>query len=208
MWTKSITRKTSKISKKPTAEKRSGSPLIMNWTQNTGTQSSHVETPKLETPWRALRSRRQTRRSKIVSRATGRYAATGFDQLLVLVCGRGGGIIYLSPKAIPRFDRLASLDRPRFLRFPKKVMKKVITHNLKTFSVYSAIQSMFCHPFSLFTFDFNHVSSFPRSACYYAEVLGLLVQDFVSIFFGFFSSPIDRPTDPKSGNAFDSKQDV
>ena len=85
-------------------------------------------------------------------------------------------------------------------------MKKVITHNLKTLSVYSAIQSMFCHLFSLFTFDFNHVSSFPGSACYYAEVLGLLVRDSFSIFFGFFSSPIDRPTDPKTGNAFDSKQ--
>ena len=148
----------------------------------------------------------RTRRSKIVSRATGRYAATGFDQLLVLVSGRGRGIIYLSPKAIPVFDRLASLDRPRFLRFPKQVMKKVITHTMKTLSVYSAIQSMFCHLFSLFTFDFDHVSSFPGSACYYAEVLGLLVRDFFSIVFGFFSSPIDRPTDPKSRNAFDSKQ--
>ena len=61
---------------------------------------------------------------------------------------------------------------PGFQVFQKKVMKKVITHNLKTLSVYSSIQSMFCHLFSLFTFDFNHVLSFPGSACYYAEVLG------------------------------------
>ena len=104
-------------------------------------------------------------------------------------------------RLFPVFDRLASLDRPRFLRCPKK-KKKAVTHNLKTLSVYSAIQSMFCHPFYLFTFDFNHVSSFPGSTCYYAEVLGLLVRDF-SIFFGwiFFSSLIDRRKDPKSGNA-------
>ena len=86
-------------------------------------------------------------------------------------------------------------------------MKKVFTHNLKIMSVYSAIQSMFCHLFSLFTFDFINVLSFPGSGFYYAEVPGLLVRDFFSIlFFGYFSSPADRPTDPKPGNAFDSKQ--
>ena len=100
----------------------------------------------------------------------------------------------------PRFRPFS--DRPRFSRL---VMKKVITHNFKILSFYSAIQSMFF--FSLFTFEFNHVLSFPGSACYYAEELGLLVRDFISspfFFWLFFFS--DRPTDPKSGNAFDSKQ--
>ena len=62
--------------------------------------------------------------------------------------------------------------------------------------------------FSLFMFEFNHVLSFPGSACYHAEELGLLVRDLFSIFFFFcfFSFPLDRPTDPKSGNAFDSKK--
>ena len=83
-------------------------------------------------------------------------------------------------------------------------MKKVIANNLKTLSVYSAIQSMFCYLFSLFRFNFNPVLSFPGSA-YYAEVLGLLVRDF-SIFFCVVSFPTDRPIDPKSGNGFDSKQ--
>ena len=32
------------------------------------------------------------------------------------------------------------------------------------------MQSMFCHLFSLFTFEFNYVLSFLGSACYYAEV--------------------------------------
>ena len=79
----------------------------------------------------------------------------------------------------PVFDRLASLDRPRLLRFPKKVMRKVFTYNLNTLSVYPAIQSN------------------------YTEVLGLLhvVRDFFSIFFFLF-----RPTELKPGNAFDSKQ--
>ena len=73
-------------------------------------------------------------------------------------------------------------------------MKKVITHNLQTLSAYSALQSLFCLLFSLLTLDFIDVLSFPGSACYYAEVLGLLVQDFFSIFFwGFFSFPTDRP---------------
>ena len=98
-------------------------------------------------------------------------------------------------RLIPVFDRLALLDRPRFSRFPKKVMKKVITHHLETLSVYSAIQSMFFYPFSLFTFDFNHVLSFPGSACYYAEVLGLLVRDF--IFWAFF---LFRLTDRQTQN--------
>ena len=55
-------------------------------------------------------------------------------------------------------------------------------------------------------FEFNHILSFPGSACYYAELLGLLVEDFFSIFFVLFSFPTDRPRDPKSRNAFDSKQ--
>ena len=54
---------------------------------------------------------------------------------------------FLSPKAIPSFDRLASFDRPRFSRFPKKSYEEGNTHNFKTLSVYSAIQSMFCHLF-------------------------------------------------------------
>ena len=57
---------------------------------------------------------------------------------------------------------------------------------------------MFCHPFSLFTFDFNHVLSFPGSACYYAEVLGLLVRDFFSIFWGAFF--LFRLTDREAQN--------
>ena len=74
-------------------------------------------------------------------------------------------------------------------------MKKVTTHNLKTLSVYSAIQSMFRHLLSLFTFDFNHVLSFPGSACYYAEVPGLLVRDFFYFFLAFFLfQPTDRQT--------------
>ena len=81
----------------------------------------------------------------------------------------------------PVFDRLASFYRPRFSHFPKKVMKKVITHNFNTVNVLS-----FFFFFLLFTFAFNHVLSFPGFACYYAEVVGLLVQDFFSIFFGFF----------------------
>ena len=46
-----------------------------------------------------------TRRSKIVSRATGRYAATSFDQLLVCPMSSFVGVAYffLSPKAIARF---------------------------------------------------------------------------------------------------------
>ena len=40
---------------------------------------------------------------------------------------------------------------------------------------------------------------------YYAEVLGLLVPDF-SIFFFLALFFLFRPTDPKSGNAFDSKR--
>ena len=120
-----------------------------------------------------------------------------FDQLLVcpkvLVCGRGiFFFFFFCPlRLFPVFDRLASLDRPRLLRFPKKVIKKLFTHNLKTLSVYPAIQSMFCH----------HALSFPGSACYYAQVLGLLVRDFFSIFlFGFFSFPTHRPTDRQTQN--------
>ena len=69
-------------------------------------------------------------------------------------------------RPFPVFDRLASFDRPRFSRFPKK----------GTVNVSSSF-------FSLFTFEFNYVLSFPGSACYYAEVPGLLVRDFFSIFF-------------------------
>ena len=67
-------------------------------------------------------------------------------------------------RLFPVFDRVASFDPPRFSRFPKKVMKKVITHNFKTLSVYSAIQSMFCHLFFAVMFEFNHVLSFPGPA--------------------------------------------
>ena len=66
---------------------------------------------------------------------------------------------FCPPRLFPVFDRLASLDRPRLLRFPKKVMKKVFTHNLNTLSVYPAIQSN------------------------YTEAMGLLVRDFFSILF-------------------------
>ena len=77
---------------------------------------------------------------------------------------------FCPPRLFPVFDRSASLDRPRVLRFPKKVMKKVFTHNLNTLSVSPAIQSN------------------------YTEVLGLLARDFFSFFFfGFFSFPTDRP---------------
>ena len=121
----------------------------------------------------------------IVSRATARYASTSFDQLLV--CPRSsfaivGVAFFFPPRLFPVVDRLASLDRPRLLRFPKKVMKKVFKDNLNLLSVYPAIQSN------------------------YTEVLGLLVRDFFSIFFFFLAFFLFRPTDPKSGNAFDSKQ--
>ena len=111
-----------------------------------------------------------TRRSKIVSRATGRYAATSFDQLLVCPMSSFVGVAYffLSPKAIARFRV-----------FQKNVMKKVITHNSNTVNVLSSF-------FSLFTFEFNHVLPFPGSACYYAEVLGLLVRVFFFFFFSCF----------------------
>ena len=70
-----------------------------------------------------------TRRSKIVSRATGRYAATSFDQLLVCPMSSFVGVVYffLSPKAIARFRV-----------FQKNVMKKVITHNSNTVNVLSS----------------------------------------------------------------------
>ena len=115
----------------------------------------------------------KTRQSKIISQATGRHAATSFDQLLV--CPRssfaivGVAFLFCPPRLFPVFDRLASLDRPGLLRFPKKVVKKVFTHNLNTMSVYPAIQ--------------------PN----YTEVLGLLVRDLPIFFFGFFSFPTDRP---------------
>ena len=152
--------------------------------------------------------KKKTRRSKIVSRATGRYAATNFEHLLV--CPRSSFVgvdnFFCPLKLFP--VRPFSLVRTTqvFRVFQKKPMKKVITHNLKTLSVYSAIESMFCHLFTMFTFDFNHVLSFPGSACYYAEVLSLLVRDFFSkFFFAVFSFPTDRPIDPKSENGFDSK---
>ena len=71
-------------------------------------------------------------------------------------------------------------------------MKKVITCNFSTVNVLTSF-------FLLFTFELNHVLSFPGSACYYAEVLGLLVQDFFSIFFGFFSFPTDQQTQNEEG---------
>ena len=111
---------------------------------------------------------------------------------------------FLSLKAIPRFRPFSLVGPTQVFAFSKKSYEGNYTY-LKTLSVYSAIQSMFCNLFSLFTFDFNHVLSFAGSACYYAEVLGLLLRDF-SIFWAFFSFPIDRPTDPKSGNAFNGKQ--
>ena len=59
LWTKSATQKIFKISKNIAAEKSNGRSRNRNGTQYTGTKSSHVETPKLETTWRALHSRRQ-----------------------------------------------------------------------------------------------------------------------------------------------------
>ena len=38
-------------------------------------------------------------------------------------------------RLFPVFDRLASFDQPRFSRFSKKVVKKVITHNFNTVHV-------------------------------------------------------------------------
>ena len=55
-----------------------------------------------------------TRRSKIVSRTTGKYAATSFDQLLA--CPRssfaivGVAFFFCPPRLFPVFDRLGSLD--------------------------------------------------------------------------------------------------
>ena len=74
----------------------------------------------------------------------------------------GWDFFFCPPRLFPVFDRLASLDRPRLLRFPKEVMKKIFTHNLNTLSVCPTIQSN------------------------YSEVLGLLVRDFFSIFFFFW----------------------
>ena len=46
---------------------------------------------------------------------------------------------FCSPlRLFPIFDPLASFDQPRFSRFPKKVMKKVITHNFNTVNVLSS----------------------------------------------------------------------
>ena len=64
----------------------------------------------------------KTRRSKIVSRATGRYAATSFDQLLV--CPRsplvGVAYFFLSPKAIPRFRPFSVVRPTQVFAFSKK----------------------------------------------------------------------------------------
>ena len=76
---------------------------------------------------------------------------------------------FLSQRLSPVFDHLVSFYRLRFSRFPKTVMKKVITHNFNTVNVLSSFS------FLLFTFEFNHVLPFPGFACYYAEVLGLLL---------------------------------
>ena len=65
-----------------------------------------------------------TRRSKIASRATGRYAATSFDQLLV--CPRSWFAIvgvafffFLSPKAIPRFRPFSLVGPTQAFAFSK-----------------------------------------------------------------------------------------
>ena len=72
-----------------------------------------------------------TRRSKIVSRATGRYAATSFDQLLV--CPRSSLAIvgvalffFCPPRLFPVFDRLASMDRPRLFALKKKLWRRYL----------------------------------------------------------------------------------
>ena len=46
--------------------------------------------------------------------------------------------LFCSLRLFPVFDPFASFDRPRFSRFPKKVMKKVITHNFNTVNVLSS----------------------------------------------------------------------
>ena len=88
---------------------------------------------------------------------------------------------------------LASFDRPRFSRFPnlKKVMKKVITHNFKTLQFTQQNSQCFVIFFSLFTFEFNHVLSFPGSACYYAEVLGFLVRGLAWLLAFFLFRPTE-----------------
>ena len=65
-----------------------------------------------------------TRRSKITRWATGRYAATSFDQLLV--CPRswfvivGVAFFFLSPKAIPRFRPFSLVGPTQAFAFSKK----------------------------------------------------------------------------------------
>ena len=91
----------------------------------------------------------------------------------------------LSPKAIPRFRPFSIVRPTQVFAFSKKSYEE--GHCQFTLQ-YSRCFVIF---FSLFTFEFNHVLSFPGSACYYAEVLGLLVLHF----FGLFSlfRPTDRP---------------
>ena len=67
----------------------------------------------------------------------------------VLVCGRGVGF-FCPLRLFPVFDRLASFDRPRFLRFLKNVMKKVITQNFNT------VLSSFIHCSNLSLTTFCH----------------------------------------------------
>ena len=99
---------------------------------------------------------------------------------------------FLSPKAIPRFQPF-SVVRPTlvFVFSKKKVITKGIIAKHCQFTLqYSQCFAIF---FSLFTFEFNHVLSFPGSTCYYAEVLDLLVRDFF-FFLAFFFRPTDRQT--------------
>ena len=65
----------------------------------------------------------QTRRSKIVSRATGRYAAASFDQLLI--CPRSsfsivGVAFFLSLKAISRFRPFSLVGPTQAFAFSEK----------------------------------------------------------------------------------------
>ena len=67
--------------------------------------------------------------------------------------------------------------------------------------------------FSLFTFEFNHVLPFPGSACYHAEVLGLLVRVFFFFFFfhvlAFFNFRLtNRQTDNQRTHSTVNKKKV
>ena len=95
---------------------------------------------------------------------------------------------FLSLKAIPCFRPLSVVRPTQVFTYSKKSYEE----GNYTYFQYSQCFVIF---FSLFTFEFNHVLSFPGSACYYAEVLGLPVRDsapFLFFFFGSFSFPSDR----------------